>query len=144
MIQWSSTTDSVDWSALSEMYRLAPLGNKSPDWLQTAFTNSMFKFFAREDGAVIAAGRAVADGVDCSYLCDIAVHPSHQGRGLGREVIERLVTASQGHRKIILYSVPGKEDFYRRFGFRRMTTAMAIFENPEQAAANGYIEEALR
>jgi ribosomal protein S18 acetylase RimI-like enzyme len=144
MIQWSGSTDSVDWSALSEMYRLAPLGNKSPDWLQTAFTNSMFKFFAREDGAVIAAGRAVADGVDCSYLCDIAVHPSHQGRGLGREVIERLVTASQGHRKIILYSVPGKEDFYRRFGFRRMTTAMAIFENPEQAAANGYIEEALR
>lgn len=144
MIQWSSSTDSVDWSALSEMYRLAPLGNKSPDWLKTAFTNSMFKFFAREDGAVIAAGRAVADGVDCSYLCDIAVHPSHQGRGLGREVIERLVAASQGHRKIILYSVPGKEDFYRRFGFRRMTTAMAIFENPEQAAANGYIEEALR
>ncbi len=144
MIQWSSSMDSVDWPALSEMYRLAPLGNKSPDWLKTAFTNSMFKFFAQEDGAVIAAGRAVADGVDCSYLCDIAVHPSHQGRGLGREVIERLVAASQGHRKIILYSVPGKEDFYRRFGFRRMTTAMAIFENPEQAAANGYLEEALR
>lgn len=142
MIEWSSATDAVDWPELSEMYRLAPLGNKAPGWLQTAFSNSMFRFFAREGGALVAAGRAVADGVDCSYICDIAVHPSHQGRGLGREVIERLVAASRGHRKIILYAVPGKEDFYRRFGFRRMTTAMAIFADAEGAARNGYVEDA--
>ncbi len=142
MIQWSSSTDLVDWPELSVMYRLAPLGNKSAAWLQTAFSNSMFKFFARDDGMLVAAGRAVADGVDCSYICDIAVRPSHQGQGLGREIIERLVAASRGHRKIILYAVPGKEDFYRRFGFRRMKTAMAIFENPDQAAGNGYIDDA--
>lgn len=140
MIQWSSALDSVDWSELSEMYRLAPLGNKAPAWLETAFSNSMFRFFARENDMLVAAGRAVADGVDCSYICDIAVRPSHQGRGLGREVIERLVAASRGHRKIILYAVPGKEEFYSRFGFRRMKTAMAIFENAEQAARNGYID----
>ena len=122
------------------MYRLAPLGNKSPTWLETAFSNSMFMFFARENDTLVAAGRAVADGVDCSYICDIAVHPAYQGRSLGREVIERLVTASQGHRKIILYAVPGKEDFYRRFGFRSMRTAMAIFDHPDQAAANGYTD----
>ena len=141
MIQWSSSTDSLDWAELSELYRLAPLGNKSPAWLQTAFSNSMFKFFALENGALIAAGRAVADGVDCSYICDIVVHPSHQGRGLGREIIERLVAASRGHRKIILYSVPGKEQFYRRFRFRRMRTAMAIFDDARKAAANGYTDE---
>ena len=140
MIDWSSALDPVDWSELSEMYRLAPLGNKAPEWLETAFSNSMFRFFARENDLLVAAGRAVADGVDCSYICDIAVRPSHQGRGLGREVIERLVAASRGHRKIILYAVPGKEEFYGRFGFRRMKTAMAIFENAEQAAHNGYID----
>lgn len=142
MIHWSNTADSVDWSELSAMYRLAPLGDKSPAWLETAFSNSLFKVFAREHGRLVAAGRAVADGVDCSYICDVAVDRGHQGKGLGREVIERLVTASRGHRKIILYAVPGKEDFYGRFGFRRMRTAMAIFENPEQAAAGGYLDEA--
>lgn len=142
MIKWSSSTDSISWLELSEMYRLAPLGNKSSGWLETAFSNSMFKFFALENGMLVAAGRAVADGVDCSYICDIAVHPSHQGRGLGREVIERLVAASRGHRKIILYAVPGKEDFYRKFGFRRMKTAMAIFDNADQATSNGYTDEA--
>lgn len=141
MIQWDDSTDAVDWSELSQLYRLAPLGNKSPDWLETAFSNSMFKCLAREDGRLAAAGRAVADGVDCAYLCDIAVHPSWQGRGLGRQVIERLVAASSGHRKIILYAVPGKEDFYRRFGFRRMRTAMAIFDDPGRAARHGYTDE---
>jgi ribosomal protein S18 acetylase RimI-like enzyme len=102
----------------------------------------MFRFFAHEGDTLVAAGRAVADGVDCSYICDIAVHPSHQGQGLGREVIERLVAASQGHRKIILYAVPGKEDFYRRFGFRRMRTAMAIFDDADLATANGYTDDA--
>jgi ribosomal protein S18 acetylase RimI-like enzyme len=140
MINWSSSNDGVDWAELSELYRLAPLGHKPPGWLLTAFSNSLFKCFARQDGMLVAAGRAVADGVDCSYICDVAVHPSHQGKGLGREVIERLVAASRGHRKIILYAVPGKEHFYRRLGFRRMKTAMAIFDDAALAAAKGYTE----
>ena len=82
----------------------------------------------------------VADGVDCSYICDIAIHPDHQGRGLGKEMMARLVAASQGHRKIILYAVPGKEGFYRNFGFRRMRTAMAIFADELSALASGYVD----
>jgi hypothetical protein len=31
---------------------------------------------------------------------------------------------------------------YRKCGFRRMLTAMAIFENPEEALARGYVSEA--
>lgn len=140
MLEWSEAIDDVDWQELSELYRLAPLGNKSPDWLRRAFGNSMFRCMVREHGRLVGAGRAVADGVDCSYLCDIAVLPSHQGKGLGASIVQRLVDASRGHRKIILYAVPGREPFYRRFGFRRMRTAMAVFENPAQAEAGGYID----
>lgn len=139
-MEWTDTIDDVDWQELSELYRLAPLGNKSADWLRRAFGNSMFRCIVREEGRIVGAGRAVADGVDCSYLCDIAVLPSHQGQGLGKLIVQRLVDASRGHRKIILYAVPGREPFYRTFGFRRMRTAMAIFENPERAAADGYID----
>ena len=48
---------------------------------------------------------------------------------------------SAGHKKIILYANPGKEAFYQKLGFRRMLTAMAIFENQERAARTGLIEE---
>ncbi len=38
--------------------------------------------------------------------------------------------------------VPGKEAFYRTLGFRRMTTAMAIFENQPLAFERGYLTNA--
>ena len=136
---WTDALDTVDWNELSELYRKAPLGDKPPERLRTVFSNSMFRRFAYEDGVLVAAGRALADGYDCSYICDVAILPSHQGRGLGNDLIAQLVELSRGHAKIILYAVPGKEGFYARHGFRRMTTAMAVFQDPDKAAAQGYL-----
>jgi ribosomal protein S18 acetylase RimI-like enzyme len=140
-VTWTDALDTVDWNELSDLYRKAPLGEKSPERLETVFSNSMFRRFAYEDGVLVAAGRALADGLDCSYICDVAILPSHQGRGLGNDLIAQLVELSRGHAKIILYAVPGKEAFYARHGFRRMTTAMAIFQDPAAATARGYLAQ---
>ena len=138
-VTWTDALDAVDWNELSDLYRKAPLAEKDPARLQTAFTNSMFRRFGYEDGVLVAAGRALADGVDCSYICDVGILPSHQGRGLGHEIVAHLVALSRGHAKILLYAVPGKEGFYARHGFRRMTTAMAVFEDPDKATGRGYL-----
>lgn len=140
-LTWFDSIDTLDWDELSALYHAAPLGNKNPADLKVAFGNSRFVCFAREDGKLAGVGRALADGIDCSYICDVAVMPSHQGTGLGKEIVARLVSLSAGHKKIILYAVPGKEPFYKKFGFRRMRTAMAIFANQSQAVENGYIDE---
>lgn len=141
MMQWKHDLDDVDWDELSNLYRVAPLGDKKPDWLRTAFGNSRYVCFAYADGRLVGAGRALADGVDCSYICDVAVHPDAQGTGIGKAIVAHLRDASHGHRKIILYSNPGKEDFYRKLGFRRMRTAMAIFQNLEQAVQGGLVDD---
>jgi ribosomal protein S18 acetylase RimI-like enzyme len=140
-IAWSHSIEGLDWTELEALYRAAPLGNKTAAGLRTVFTNSRYCCFAREEGRLVGAGRALADGADCSYICDVAVLPSHQGTGVGKEIVAQLVASSQGHKKIILYSVPGKEAFYRKFGFRRMLTAMAIFENQAQAFERGYLAD---
>jgi ribosomal protein S18 acetylase RimI-like enzyme len=141
-IEWIySLEENFDWDELSALYRLAPLGNKKPSDLKTAFSNSMFRVFIYDSGKLVGAGRALADGVDCSYICDVALLPSHQGRGLGKEMIAKLVELSNGHTKIILYAVPGKEPLYRKVGFKRMTTAMAIFEDQTRALEQGYLNE---
>lgn len=138
-LEWSDAIDTLDWHELAAMYRAAPLGNKSPETLRTAFEGSRYRCIVREGERIVGAGRVLADGADCAYLCDIAVLPELQGSGLGRAIVQRLVALSRGHRKIILYAVPGREGFYRQFGFRRMATAMAIFEHPDQAQQNGYL-----
>ncbi|BBI99878.1 N-acetyltransferase [Ferrigenium kumadai] len=138
---WSYSIDGLDWDELSALYDAAPLGNKNPSDLKTAFTNSMFKCFVCEDGKLVGVGRALADGVDCSYICDVALLPSHQGLGLGKQIVAKLLELSRGHKKIILYSVPGKESFYKKLGFKRMSTAMAIFENQAGALERGYVNE---
>jgi predicted N-acetyltransferase YhbS len=105
------------------------------------FGNSMFRVFALDAGELVGAGRVLADGRDCAYLCDIAVRPCHQGTGLGKEIVSCLVRLSASHRKIMLYAVPGREAFYQAFGFRRMATAMAIFADQAKAYASGYLRE---
>jgi len=142
MLRWQDDLAGIDWNALSELYRIAPLGEKSADDLRVCFTNSMFKCFVFDQELLVGAGRALADGIDCSYLCDVAVHPRYQGRGLGKAIIGRLRELSASHRKIILYANPGKEGFYRKLGFLPMKTAMAIFLNREHAIRTGLVEDA--
>jgi ribosomal protein S18 acetylase RimI-like enzyme len=140
-LDWKRQHDEVDWNELSALYRAAPLGDKKPDHLRKVFSNSLYVTFVFDGGRLVGAGRALADGGDCSYICDIAVLPSHQGTGLGKQIVGDLVERSRGYKKIILYAVPGKEPFYRKFGFLRMKTAMAIFENQQQQLERGYLSE---
>jgi ribosomal protein S18 acetylase RimI-like enzyme len=140
-LEWTESLDAVDWEELSNLYRVAPLGNKKAADLRVVFTNSMFRWFVYDGGRLIGAGRALADGIDCSYLCDIAVHPDHQGQGLGKELVVRLRDQSKHHRKIILYAAPGKDGFYLKLGFKRMLTAMAIFQNQTQAVEAGLVAD---
>jgi ribosomal protein S18 acetylase RimI-like enzyme len=140
-LEWTDDLARVDWHDLSALYKAAPLGEKPPERLRTVFSNSLYRCFVYDDKRLVGAGRALADGADCSYVCDIAVMPSHQGTGLGKQIVGRLVELSRGHKKIILYAVPGKEPFYRKFGFLRMKTAMAIFEDQAAKVQSGYLSE---
>lgn len=136
---WVHDAGAVDWEELSGLYRIAPLGDKPPDALATVFGNSMFVCFVYAAGDLVGAGRVLADGLDSAYIADVAVHPHHQGRGLGTAIIQRLIGFSKGHKKILLYANPGTEAFYGRLGFLRMNTAMAIWRDPARAIESGVL-----
>jgi ribosomal protein S18 acetylase RimI-like enzyme len=138
---WKYDQKDISWDELSKLYWIAPLGEKSPKDLETAFTNSRYKCFIFEDAILIGVGRALADGVDCSYICDVAVHPKFQGLGFGKQIIQKLVNLSKEHKKIILYANPGKEGFYSKLGFKKMNTAMAIFKDEKHALDVGLVSE---
>lgn len=101
----------------------------------------MFKCFIFDKEKIIGVGQALADGTDCSYICDIAVHPDYQGPRLGKGIVAKPIEFSEDLKKIILYANPKKEGFYKKFGFKKMNTAMAIFENQSQAIQAGLVSE---
>ena len=138
---WIFDDISIDWNELAHLYKIAPLGNKNPNDLKIAFSNSMYKCFVYGETKLIGVGRAIADGVDVSYLCDVAVHPEYQRRGIGKQIVRKLLEFSTGYNKILLFTSMGKEPFYSKLGFDKMTTAMAIFKNRERVLEMGLIEK---
>ena len=86
---WIYDQSDINWNQLSDLYRIAPLGDKVANDLKIVFSNSKFKCFVFDNSKLIGVGRALADGLDCSYICDVAIHPEYQGIGLGRNIINQ-------------------------------------------------------
>jgi len=129
----------IDWVRLARVFELAPLGVRDPVKLRETFTNSSVRCFAWHEGELIGAGRAISDGIAYAAIFDVVLLPEYQGKGIGRQIMTFLAERSKAG-NIILHSVPGKEEFYRKLGFCRMKTAMGRFANPERQRLFGYIE----
>jgi ribosomal protein S18 acetylase RimI-like enzyme len=142
ILQWHKDKHckTIDWQVLSNLYKIAPLGDKPEALLKTAFINSRYTYFVYDDDKLIGVGRALADGVDSAYLCDIAIHPEYQGLGLGKAITQKLLDNVEGYNKIILFANIGKDGFYEKLGFAKMTTAMAIFKNQARVREMGLVE----
>ena len=73
------------------------------------------------DDRPVAMGRVVGDGAFYFYIQDVAVHPDHQRRGLGRQVVRRLcdqIEAMAGADCFVgLFATPDGQTLYAREGF---------------------------
>ena len=103
------------------------------------FSTSASVIFVYDGEQLIGFGRAISDGYIQAAVYDVAVLPAYQGHGIGRQIIERIVSSLPGC-NFILYASPGKELFYNKLGFRRMKTAMALFVKQEMMSARGFTE----
>jgi GNAT superfamily N-acetyltransferase len=132
-------TGGVDWSEVVEVFRRAPLGTREPEKLQRACENSFVVCFAYDSDTLVGMGRAISDGEYYASVYDIVVLPEYQGRGVGKAIMgaihERLpVNATT------LFSVPGKEPFYKKCGYHKLLTGMMRSKDSEQLRTAGYIE----
>ena len=139
-ISLATDVDRISWEELARLFDLAPLGkNRDPEKLETAFRNSLLKVFAFDGTKLVGAGRALSDGVWRAAIYDVAVLPEYQGKGIGSAIVRQLVDCARVD-VIMLYAEPGREEFYEQFGFRKMTTAMAITPSEDEARKRGLIE----
>ncbi|MCK5246086.1 GNAT family N-acetyltransferase, partial [Candidatus Bipolaricaulota bacterium] len=58
--------------------------------LATPIENSWYTLSAYDDNQLIGFGRLLCDGVMHAMIFDLIVHPDHQHRGIGSEILRRL------------------------------------------------------
>lgn len=87
--------------------------------LANAIKNSWFSTSIYDSEILIGFGRVIADGVHHALIVDLIIHPNYQGKGLGSNLLRRLVTKCKEHkiRDIQLFSAKDKFAFYEKFGF---------------------------
>lgn len=130
----------IDWSALCDVFRRAPLGLREPEKLKIAAENSYVVCATFIDETIIGFGRAISDGHYQSAVYDIVVLPEYQNMGVGKAIMSALLKKLPQNSTVSLFSVPGKQGFYEKFGINNLLTAMAIFPDPHRSREKGYIE----
>ncbi len=138
-LQIASTLDDINWQELADVFERAPLGKRDPVRLEHTFRNSGVCAFAWLDGQLVGAGRALTDHLSYAFILDVVLLPEYHGNGFGRQIMNYLATHS-GAQNHVLHAVPERQPFYAALGYRKMTTAMALFEQPDFWHQNGYIE----
>jgi len=133
-------TEDIDWVALCEIIRLAPLGTREPDKLEKASKNSFVVCSVFVDGKMIGFGRAISDGQYQSAIYDVVVLPEFQNKGVGKTIMNAILEKLPKISISLIYAAPGKENFYRKLGFSSLKTGMGLFPNPEWFRVNEYIE----
>ena len=129
----------VDWTTVSETLKRVGMAYDEPDVHRRAFEASHTTIFVYHAARLIGFGRAISDGVYQAAVYDVAVVPEFQQKGVGtiimKEILERLSACN-----IILYAAPGKEDFYRKLGLRKMKTGMALFRKAAAMRERGFTD----
>ena len=129
----------VDWETVSDTLKIVEMGYYEPKVHKKAFKNSYVTVFVYHDNQMIGFGRAISDGAYQAAIYDCAVVPEFQGKGIGRIIMNNILS-KVSHCNLILYASPGKEGFYQKHEFRKMKTGMARFIKSEPMRERGFTE----
>ena len=129
----------VDWAAVSDTLKRVGMANRAPELHQKAFEASHTAVFAYSNDQLVGFGRAISDGAYQAAVYEMAIVPEFQKQGIGARILKDILDRLPGC-NVILYASPGKEDFYRKLGFRLMKTGMARFQAPDVMAQIGFTD----
>jgi ribosomal protein S18 acetylase RimI-like enzyme len=129
----------VDWAAVSETLERVGMAHRAPEMHRKAFEASHTAVFAYSDNKLVGFGRAISDGAYQATIYELAVIPEFQRQGIGNQLMKAIL-ARLPNCNVILYAAPGKEDFYRKLGLRKMKTGMALFQNAAAMEEKGFTD----
>lgn len=129
MIWYSETADGIEPDDLDGFFVGWP-NPPSPEAHLRLLRGSAAVVLARDgepgrDGRVIGFITAITDGVIAAYIPLLEVLPTYQARGIGGELIRRMLAKLADYYMIDLLCDAELQPYYERFGMRRATGMMA-------------------
>ncbi len=93
--------------------------------LRQQVVGAMFVVSAWDGDKLAGFARAISDGATNAYISTVAVLPTHQRQGIGRELIHRLISGREGL-LFVLHADAGVTEFYLKCGFERAENMLRI------------------
>ncbi len=114
---------SVNWLAYT----------KDPEKLKRALANSHLVLVAYSDQQLLGLVRSISDGEVICYIQDIVVTPVRQREGIGRSLVEELVSRTRVRQTVLMTdNEPRQRSFYESLGFRLIADDLNGFVRIQQ------------
>ncbi len=86
-----------------------------------ALKNSWYSVSVYDSQKLLGFGRVISDGIQHALIVDLIVRSEYQGKGLGYQILDRLVLKCKANkiRDIQLFSAKDRFRFYEKYGFER-------------------------
>lgn len=117
-------TDGLTATRVSTLYRRASLLRQTdnPEKLRQALERSQLVLSVWHRERLVGLARVLTDGVQVSYLCDLAVEPDFQRSGIGRQLIDEVMARCAGT-ELVLRDSNLSAGFYEHLGFTHVDNA---------------------
>lgn len=112
-----------DYQRISEIFELVEWEKRAPSEIKDAFDKSTCTTIVWEDNTLVGFGRTFDDGKYYATICDVAIDPKYQGKGIGTQIMNSLRAQLEGFLFITLTAAPGKGAFYEKIGWKKQTSA---------------------
>ncbi|MEG4281856.1 GNAT family N-acetyltransferase [Microcoleus sp. A006_D1] len=131
-IQFCTKRDRADIVQIQELFKAAAFWareRKIEDW-EIAIANSEPVVTVWDGSRAIGFARATSDGIYRATIWDVAIHPDYQGAGLGRKLVQTVLSHPRMCRVERVYLMTTyKQSFYERIGFQHNASTTMVLEN---------------
>ena len=133
-IQFCDCKSQLDLNQLQALFRLGAF------WAQDRRIEDLAVAIANSDPAIgvwdgerlIGFARATSDGIYRATIWDVVIHPDYRGAGLGRKLVETVLSHPHMSRVERVYlTTTHQQSFYERIGFQcNSSTTMVLYNQP--------------
>jgi ribosomal protein S18 acetylase RimI-like enzyme len=133
-IQFRDCKTHVDLKQLQSLFNLAAFWARDRRWedLVTAISHSNPVITVWDRDRLIGFARATSDGVYRATIWDVVVHPDYQGAGLGRKLVQTVLSHPHVNRVERVYLMTTQQqEFYKKIGFEdNASKTMVLHHQP--------------